>query len=105
MAKCLVTGGCGFIGSNLVDKLVDEGHEVLVIDDESAICHDQFYYNHNVKYYKYSICDYINTRELYDGVDYVFDLDDTYLKAEVGKDFKKYFEGEPTPSNWFNNSL
>ena len=29
-----------------------------------------------------------------DGVDYVFDLDDTYLKAEVGKAFKKYFEGE-----------
>ena len=31
--KSLVTGGLGFIGSNLVDLLVEEGHEVSVIDD------------------------------------------------------------------------
>lgn len=30
--KCLVTGGCGFIGSALVRKLVREGHEVLNVD-------------------------------------------------------------------------
>lgn len=34
--KTLVTGGCGFVGSNLVDRLVELGHEVLVIDDLSA---------------------------------------------------------------------
>lgn len=34
--KYIVTGGAGFIGSNLVDSLVDGGHEVIVIDNIST---------------------------------------------------------------------
>ena len=34
--KCIVAGGAGFIGSNLVDKLIEDGHEVIVIDDRST---------------------------------------------------------------------
>ncbi|MGI8785032.1 MAG: SDR family oxidoreductase [Acidobacteriota bacterium] len=36
MAKCAVTGGAGFIGSHLVEGLVNRGHEVLVVDDFSS---------------------------------------------------------------------
>ena len=34
--KILVTGGAGFIGSNVVDKFIDLGHEVVVVDDLSS---------------------------------------------------------------------
>jgi len=72
--KVIVTGGAGFIGSNIVDKLLDIGHEVIVIDNESAICHEHFYWNNKAHNYKFDICDYENIRLLFDGVDYVFHL-------------------------------
>jgi len=70
--KSLVTGGAGFIGSHIVDKLINLDHEVVVIDNETSQVHNNFYYNNNAKYHKLDIADYENTKDLYLNVDYVF---------------------------------
>jgi len=72
--KALVTGAAGFIGSNLVDELINRGHEVIAIDNESAESNEEFYWNDKSHNYKHDICDYEKTIPLYEGVDYVFHL-------------------------------
>jgi UDP-glucose 4-epimerase len=70
--KALVTGGAGFIGSHIVDKLIEMNYDVIVIDNESSNSNTQFYWNDKASNYKYDICDYEKTRSLYENVDYVF---------------------------------
>ena len=51
MSKCLVTGGSGFIGSHIVDRLCqNENNEVVVIDNESAVSNEKFYNNPLAEY-------------------------------------------------------
>ena len=72
--KIIVTGGAGFIGSHIVDQLIDDGHKVVVIDDESATSNEKFYWNNQAENHKIDITEYELVRPLFDGVDAVFHL-------------------------------
>ena len=73
--KSLVTGGAGFIGSNLVDQLLKIGHEVVVVDNEHSDAHDQFYWNPKAHWnVNGDIRDYDFLKNCMKGVDYVFHL-------------------------------
>lgn len=72
--KIMVTGGNGFIGSCIVDRLIEMQHEVIVIDNQSSTSHDSFYVNDKAKNYKFDISDYESTRLLYENIDIVFHL-------------------------------
>jgi UDP-glucose 4-epimerase len=62
----LVTGSCGFLGSNLVDMLIEQGHKVVGIDNLSSDAHDQFYFNPNATYYHYDVNDYVMCSDVFE---------------------------------------
>jgi nucleoside-diphosphate-sugar epimerase len=72
MTKIIVTGGAGFIGSNLVDRLIREGHKVIVIDNLSGGKRQNL--NPKAKFYKVDICNLEKILPLFKGIDYVFHL-------------------------------
>ena len=74
MITSLVTGGAGFIGSNLVDYLLDKGHQVVCVDNESAECNDKFYWNDKAINVKGDVTDYKFMKNVFTGVEYVFHL-------------------------------
>ena len=74
MIRSLVTGGAGFIGSNLVDYLIDRGHQVVCVDNESAECNDKFYWNDKAINVKGDVTDYKFMKNVFTGVEYVFHL-------------------------------
>ncbi|MCM8766887.1 MAG: NAD-dependent epimerase/dehydratase family protein [Candidatus Omnitrophica bacterium] len=72
MGKVLVTGGCGFIGSHTVDKLIEENYQVIVIDNLST----GFITNLNKKaiFYNIDIRDKERLKEIFENnyFDYIF---------------------------------
>lgn len=78
MDKIIVAGGAGFIGSNLVDQLIENGEEVVVLDDLSSGKED--YLNPQARFYKADITSEKKIREVFEKeskekpIDYVFHL-------------------------------
>ena len=69
----LVTGAAGFIGSNLVDYLLDMDHQVVCVDNESAD-NEKFHWSDKTINVKADITDYKSMKNVFTGVDYVFHL-------------------------------
>jgi len=79
--KCIVTGGAGFIGSNLVDRLIDDGHEVIVFDNLSTGKKENI--NPKAKFFKFDISDntVFNLTTMHNGTKY--SLEDEILNVDV----------------------
>ncbi|MBU3901170.1 NAD-dependent epimerase/dehydratase family protein [Patescibacteria group bacterium] len=71
-ARCLVTGGAGFIGSNLVDELIVRGNEVIVIDNLSRGKLENV--NPAARFYEADIRNLEQIKPFFENVDYVFHL-------------------------------
>ena len=70
--KILVTGGAGYIGSVLVNKLIEQGHEVSVIDDLSNGFRENI--DRRAKFTEGSILDKGNLDQALEGVEVVYHL-------------------------------
>ena len=69
----LVTGAAGFIGSNLVDYLLEMDHQVICVDNESAD-NEKFHWNGETINVSGDITDYKFMKNVFNKVDYVFHL-------------------------------
>ena len=82
-ANVLVTGGAGFIGSHLVDALVDRGHHVHVLDALVSQVHGEnaapAYLNPAVEFFRGDVCDRSLVDSALEHIDVVF-----HEAAEVG---------------------
>ena len=84
MAISLVTGGAGFIGSHIVEQLLNWGHMVVVVDNEYSD-NDNFHWRKDTLNIKADITDYEALKKAFTGVSYVFHL---AAEARIGPAIK-----------------
>ena len=77
MAQTLVTGGAGFIGSHVVDRLLADGHQVRVLDNYSTGRAENLAHHKgtaNLTVHEVDVADFDRIRPLYEGVEQVYHL-------------------------------
>ncbi len=75
--ECIVTGGAGFIGSHLVERLLNNGHKVKVIDNFSTGRMENLNHlksNRKLEIHGFDVADFTEIKPLFTGVDWVFHL-------------------------------
>jgi UDP-glucose 4-epimerase len=100
--KTIVTGGCGFIGSHVVDKLLEGGHTVIVLDNFSTGRIENLEHqgnDKNLRIVEVNICNQNKIAKYFKNVDWVFHLaaladivpsiqkPDKYFKSNVSGTF------------------
>ena len=71
MTISIVTGGAGFIGSHIVEKLLQLEHMVVVIDNEYSD-NDNFHWRKDTLNVNVDITDYKGLKKAFTGADYIF---------------------------------
>ena len=84
MTISIVTGGAGFIGSHIVEKLKELDHMVVVIDNEYSD-NDNFHWRKDTLNVNIDITDYKALKKAFTGADYIFHL---AAEARIGPAIK-----------------
>lgn len=88
--KCIVTGGCGFIGSHLVDYLIKKECKVIVIDN--LITGKLKNLNTKAKFINADLSRYKDWYKYFKNVDYVFHLAGLAELVSSVKNYEKYYD-------------
>ncbi len=93
--KILVTGGAGFIGSFLVDRLIDEGYKVRILDNLEPQVHNgkkPKYLNKKAEFLKGDVRHYKDLKKAVDGIDAIFHLASAVGVGQSNYEIKKYVD-------------
>ena len=105
MNRILVTGGAGFIGSHIVDALVEQGHQVRVFDKLAAQVHGveagrPAYLHSEAEFIIGDVCDRDALRQALQGIEIIF-----HEAAEVGVGQSMYEIGRYVEANTYGTAI